>query len=102
MALTSVLISAGGRVQQVWFRESTRQMAESLGLAGWVRNLDGGRVEALFEGPEDKVAEAVEWARHGPEHALVTEFQEHTVKLTGATGFAILADDGTGWRPPEL
>jgi acylphosphatase len=60
-----------GRVQGVWFRESTRRCAESLGLHGYVRNLPDGRVEALFEGEAAAVEEAIEFVRHGPEHARV-------------------------------
>jgi acylphosphatase len=41
-----------GRVQGVWFRESTRREAVSLRVFGWVKNLPGGAVETLIEGPE--------------------------------------------------
>lgn len=78
-----------GRVQGVWFRESTRQMAEQTGVAGWVRNLDDGRVEAVFEGPAEKVAHAVAWMRHGPDRAFVSSAETAEEKAVGLTGFAI-------------
>lgn len=60
-----------GRVQGVWFRASTREVAEGLRLAGWVRNLPGGEVEAAFEGPREAVEEAVAWCGEGPPGARV-------------------------------
>jgi acylphosphatase len=60
-----------GRVQGVWFRESTRRRAEELGVAGWVRNLPDGRVEALFEGPPAAVESALAFVREGPPLARV-------------------------------
>jgi acylphosphatase len=71
MARAHVLVS--GKVQGVFYRDSTRQKAESLGLAGWVRNLRDGRVEAVFEGPEDAVKDAVAWCREGSPNARVTD-----------------------------
>ncbi|RJX35211.1 MAG: acylphosphatase [Desulfarculus sp.] len=62
-----------GRVQGVWFRASTKQVADSLGLAGHVRNLPLRRVEAVFQGPEDKVQEALAWCHQGPAGAQVSE-----------------------------
>lgn len=64
-----VLIS--GRVQGVCFRAYTQRMARSLGLSGYVRNLDSGDVAAVFEGPPAKVRAAVAWCRRGPEMARV-------------------------------
>ncbi len=78
-----------GRVQGVWFRDSTRQTAEALGLTGWVRNLPHGGVEAVFEGPEELVARAVAWARRGPEHAVVTSLAETAEKPEGLAGFEV-------------
>jgi acylphosphatase len=63
-----VMIS--GRVQGVFFRASSRDAARERGLLGWVRNLPDGRVEALFEGPEEELAAMLEWCRHGPPGAL--------------------------------
>jgi acylphosphatase len=60
-----------GRVQGVFFRASTRAEAESLGLKGWVKNLPLMRVEAILQGPEDKVKQAIEWCHQGPPGAKV-------------------------------
>ncbi len=78
-----------GRVQGVWFRESTRRTAEELGVAGWVRNLPDGGVEAVFEGPAEQVAQAVAWARSGPPSAVVTSLVETVEEPEGLRGFAI-------------
>ena len=57
--LLRVHVFVSGRVQGVWFRESTRKMANRLGVAGWVRNLPDGRVEAVFEGPPEAVRDSM-------------------------------------------
>jgi len=62
-----------GEVQGVFFRDSTRDEAESRGVAGWVRNRDDGSVEAVFEGPEDAVEAMVDWCRSGPSRADVED-----------------------------
>jgi acylphosphatase len=61
-----------GLVQGVFFRDSTRFVAVDLGLAGWVRNLPDGRVEAVFEGKRDICEKALEYVREGPPRARVT------------------------------
>ena len=65
-----------GRVQGVWFRDSTRREAVSLGLSGWVRNRRDGNVEALIEGPQEAVDQLVSWCRNGPPAATVTRVHE--------------------------
>lgn len=62
-----------GRVQGVFFRMETRRTAERLGVAGWVRNLPDGSVEAVFEGTSDVVQKAIEWCRTGPRMAEVND-----------------------------
>ncbi len=82
-----VIIS--GRVQGVFFRDSTRREARRAGLAGWVRNLPDGCVEALFEGDEAAVQRLVEWCHHGPPDARVArvavEWDEATGEFAGFT-----------------
>ena len=62
-----------GRVQGVFFRASTEDEATRLGLKGWVRNVPGGGVEAVFEGEEESVQEMIAWCHEGPSYAHVTK-----------------------------
>ena len=70
-----VRVRIHGRVQGVFFRAEARSRAESLGIAGWVRNAPDGSVEALFEGEPERVDSMVEWCRRGPSGAQVTEVE---------------------------
>jgi acylphosphatase len=60
-----------GLVQGVAFRQSAAFEAERLGVAGWVRNLPDGRVEAEAEGERSKVEVFARWCEHGPRGAAV-------------------------------
>jgi len=62
-----------GRVQGVYFRASAVCEAQNLGLTGWVRNCPDGSVEAVAEGPRDKLDDLVAWCRKGPTGARVTQ-----------------------------
>ena len=72
-----------GRVQGVFFRASTRSMAASLGVAGWVHNLPDGSVEAVAEGEVDSVERLVEWCHKGPPGAFVTAVHVERQTATG-------------------
>jgi len=61
-----------GRVQGVFFRMETRKIAMRHNVTGWVRNRRDGAVEAVFEGPKDKVENVIEWCHTGPPLAQVT------------------------------
>jgi acylphosphatase len=75
-------VMVSGQVQGVFFRDSTRQKAEELGLAGWVKNVPDGQVEALFEGPSERVREMVRWCEEGPQH-VDTDFESAGGDLEG-------------------
>ena len=80
-----------GRVQGVNFRARTRDQARAAGVAGWVRNLDDGRVEAVFEGPQDAVRRVVSWCYGGPSHARVDKVEVQWEHPTGQErGFSIV------------
>jgi len=64
-----------GRVQGVFFRDSTRRQAQQLGLTGWVRNLRDGRVEVLLHGDGETVDQMEKWLELGPEYAKVTNIE---------------------------
>lgn len=70
-----IRVRISGRVQGVWFRQSTRERAEELGLSGWVRNLPDGCVEALLSGEESAINAALAFLREGPPMARVDEVQ---------------------------
>ena len=64
-------VFVSGRVQGVYYRASTRDAAREHGVDGWVRNLDDGRVEAVFEGDEDAVDAMCAWCETGSRAAEV-------------------------------
>jgi acylphosphatase len=62
-----------GRVQGVYYRGFTEELADSLGLKGWVRNLPDRRVEAVFEGEREVIEKAVRRCHEGPPASRVTD-----------------------------
>ncbi len=68
-------IFISGRVQGVFFRETTRQLASQLKLAGGVRNLRDGRVEVQVSGDEKSVDSLIKWLKTGPNLAKVSNIE---------------------------
>ena len=85
-----VRVSISGHVQGVFFRTSCAGLAESLGLSGWIRNVSGGGVEAVFEGPATAVASMLTWCREGPPLARVDDVRSVEEAPTGEAGFHII------------
>ena len=75
MVLKRIHISVNGRVQGVFFRQSTRVMAIKNNVTGWVRNLDDGRVEIVAEGEESNINALADWCKTGPANSRVDEFE---------------------------
>jgi acylphosphatase len=82
-------VIATGRVQGVFFRDTTRRRAESAGVSGWVSNRSDGAVEAVFEGEPEAVESMVELCRQGPGRAEVTDFEVIEEDPEGLSGFEI-------------
>jgi len=78
-----------GKVQGVYYRANTRDTARERGVDGWVRNLDDGRVEAIFEGPEDDVESMVEWCHDGSPRARVDDVTVEYEDPEGLDGFEV-------------
>jgi len=87
--MKSVHVKISGRVQGVWYRASTKQKAESLGINGWVRNTYDGCVEAVFEGEESLVDEMISWCRQGPPMAHVENIDIKIQNVSNIEGFEI-------------
>jgi acylphosphatase len=78
-----------GYVQGVYFRDTCRKVATDHGVTGWVRNLPDGRVEAVFEGTAENVRRLVDWARHGPDRAVVAHVTVLTEQPEGLPTFMV-------------
>jgi acylphosphatase len=78
-----------GRVQGVFFRDTTRRMAAERGVAGWVRNRPDGAVEAVFEGEPQGVESMVRFAHEGPRGADVDTVEVFEEEPEGLSGFRV-------------
>jgi acylphosphatase len=76
-----------GRVQGVFFRDSTRRRAESLGVSGWACNRDDGAVEVVAEGEPDAVQALVAFVSEGPRRAEVDDVEVREEEPEGLSGF---------------
>ncbi|UPV74501.1 acylphosphatase [Halorussus limi] len=86
---TRAHVFVSGNVQGVYYRANTRDAARERGVDGWVRNLDDGRVEAVFEGPQDAVEEMVEWCHTGSPAADVDGVEVEYDDPEGEDGFRV-------------
>jgi acylphosphatase len=78
-----------GRVQGVFFRDSTREHAESAGVAGSARNCDDGTVEVVLEGSPGAVEQVIAFCRRGPDQARVEHVEVRSEAPQGLTVFDI-------------
>jgi acylphosphatase len=78
-----------GRVQGVFFRDTTRRRASERGVAGWVANRADGAVEAVLEGAPDAVEAMVRFAHEGPRGAEVERVEVFEEEPEGPEGFAV-------------
>ena len=89
MATVNLLIK--GKVQGVYYRKTAQEKARELNIKGWVKYINGGRVEIMSSGSEDSIKEFIEWCKKGPEKAVVEnvivtplsdeQFEDFTVLL---------------------
>ena len=86
----AVKILIKGTVQGVFFRNFIKENAEKLGLNGFVRNLDSGKVEIFAEGDIDNVDKLHEICRKGPKHAVIKEVILKEVRFQDMKGFKVL------------
>jgi acylphosphatase len=78
-----------GRVQGVFFRDSTRDRANQHGVNGWVRNRSDGAVEAVLEGPPDAVESVLRFLREGPRSADVNRVEVNEEQPEGLNSFDV-------------
>lgn len=86
-----IILKIYGRVQGVFFRDSSRRKAKELNLSGWARNELDGTVQIVAEGEEGELRELIKWCRNGLHHGKVEEMNIEWVNPTGEfNGFLIL------------
>ncbi|MCH9693696.1 MAG: acylphosphatase [Gammaproteobacteria bacterium] len=83
------LYTVRGRVQGVWFRDSTRREAERLNISGYAMNRDDGSVEVLAIGTAEALREMTTWLRSGPPMADVSDLSWEQVEAQTAAGFDV-------------
>ena len=88
MATNHLLIK--GKVQGVFYRATAREVAEKLGLTGWVKNTTEGHVEALISGDEGAVRQFIEWCWQGPPRAVVTAVDVDVVPDENFSEFSVI------------
>ncbi len=89
MTRTRAHVFVSGHVQGVYFRATTRDRATAVGVDGWVRNLDDGRVEAVFEGKQTAVDELVSFCHEGSPAATVEDVTVEYESPEGLAGFEV-------------
>ncbi|RQG96052.1 acylphosphatase [Natrarchaeobius chitinivorans] len=82
-------VFVSGTVQGVFYRATTRDTARERGVDGWVKNLEDGRVEAVFEGSEEAVESMVEWCHEGSPNAAVEDVEVEYGEVLGVDGFDV-------------
>jgi acylphosphatase len=78
-----------GRVQGVGFRYFAQRRAEELGLTGWARNLDDGRVEVYAAGPAERLSDLAAALHMGPRMAEVRGVEEMEDAVQKIAGFLV-------------
>lgn len=81
-----------GVVQNVFYRQNTKEQATARGLTGWVKNLSDGRVEVLLFGEEEQILTMLEWLAIGPPKAVVTNLEVREAEVEPFTTFEIIRE----------
>lgn len=90
MILKAVKIIVSGKVQGVYYRQSTKVKAMELHIKGTVRNLENGNVEIFAEGDEANIQQLILWCHQGPEAANVSKVEVKDAGQNGFTSFQII------------
>lgn len=88
--LQTITIRVTGKVQGVFYRQSTKEKAETLGITGTVRNLPDQTVEVVATGTPEQLDQLTRWCREGPPRALVTELRIAPAPLQNFRDFNIV------------
>lgn len=88
--LQTISIIVKGRVQGVFFRQSTKEIAQQLNIRGSVKNVPAGNVEIVATGTKEQLNKFTEWCKKGPPRAVVTGVDVEVIPLKSFQHFMIL------------
>jgi acylphosphatase len=88
--MRSVHLLIKGKVQGVFFRATAKDVAEELGMRGWVKNTSEGNVEIAASGEDEQVERFIEWCKAGPSMAKVSEVVVEETATIHFQSFSIL------------
>jgi len=88
--MKSIRVLISGAVQGVFFRRHIEEQAKKIGVNGFVRNLEDGRVEVVIEGTEDKVKKMLDVCKQGTSNAIVRNVEVNEIKYNGFKDFRII------------
>ena len=88
--MQTIRIKVEGRVQGVFFRQSTQEKANQLGIKGTVKNCDDDSVEIIATGTKDQIDNLVAWCREGPPKANVINVTTQELSLQQFYNFSII------------
>lgn len=88
--MKAIRITVSGTVKGVFFRATTKELADTLGITGWVRNTEDGKVEIHAEGSSDALEQFQMWCRKGPPAAQVDHVEIKDVPEEIFTSFVVL------------
>ena len=79
-----------GKVQGVFYRASTKAVADQLGIKGYVKNEENGDVAIAAEGDKMSMDMFLDWCKEGPEDAIVTSVESHEGELKNYRNFEVV------------
>ena len=88
--MKTVKLEITGKVQGVFFRAKSKEVAEIYKVSGWIRNTDSGNVEACITGEDTAIEKFITWCKHGPEKAKVENVSAHYIELKDFDKFTII------------
>lgn len=87
--MQTISITVSGKVQGVFFRQSTKEKASSLGITGIVKNLPNGNVYIIASGTAAQLKTLIDWCRQGPARAKVTGIMTQKIAFQEFNNFSI-------------
>ena len=90
MIVKTVHLAIEGKVQGVFYRASAKEIADEIGVKGWVRNTEQGNVEITLTGTDDQINDFVSWCWKGPRRAEVTNISKTAREYESFDSFNII------------